>query len=133
MRINSRPGDHWNLIDRMKRAGINCKKSPWAGAYPALALIPDSWEEIEKGNWRYPEGCIFSRNVGWRNKKFILTNDNKGTGTLNKFAEVKGNPPNANPQFVDARRLNMNLKRTSPALKIKGFKAIPFDKIGPRG
>jgi len=131
-RINNNPGSHWNMLDWMKRVGIEYKKEPWASAYPALAWIPDSWEEIQKGNWRYPEGNVFSRNIGWRNGKFILTNDNKGTGTLNKFAEMKDNLPDTNPQFVDARRLNMNLRPGSPALKIKGFKRIPFDKIGPR-
>jgi hypothetical protein len=131
-RINNNPGSHWNMLDWMKRVGIEYRKEPWASAYPALARIPDSWEEIEKGKWRYPEGNVFSRNLGWGNGKFILTNDNKGTGTLNKFAEMKDNLPDTNPRFVDAAAMNMNLKRTSPALKIKGFKPIPFDKIGPR-
>ncbi|MCE5327220.1 MAG: right-handed parallel beta-helix repeat-containing protein [Planctomycetaceae bacterium] len=131
-RIIDETNSHWNLLRWMKGNGINHKTEPWASAYPKLARIPDSWEEIQKGRWRYPEGCVFSRNLGWDNKKFIHTENSGGDGTLKAFAQVKDNVENADPCFVDQSGGNVSLRDDSPAWKINGFQRIPVEKIGPQ-
>ncbi len=133
-RITNTPGDSWNLLERLSKEGIKYQQDPWAKAYPALATIPNSWAAISATGalWRYPQGCIFSRNIGYANKTWTAESNNGGTGTLNKFTEMKDNIADKDPLFTDEPKLDLSLKSTSPALKIPGFKPIPFDKIGPQ-
>ena len=46
-----------------------------------------------------------------------------------KGTEVRDNYTEGDPGFVDAAKLNYQLREDSPAYK-SGFKRIPFEKIG---
>ena len=129
-RITDAQNSHWNILLWMKHAGIHYKRPPWSTAYPRLAAIPNSFKDVCTGRWRYPEGNVISRNVGWRNGKFWLVEDNGGDGTLAACKEIKDNLENTDPRFVNQKTGNIALQANSPALKIKGFKPIPIEKIG---
>ena len=130
--INDTPGDSWNLLERLGYDGIHYQQPPWSDAYPKLAAIPDDWSAITAPGalWRYPEGCVFSRNLGWQNGQWTAESDEGGTGTFNKYAEIKDNIQDADPLFVDESRLDLRLKPGSPAESIPGFQPIPFENIG---
>jgi hypothetical protein len=133
-RVNNVPGDSWNLLERLAKEGIQYQQDPWAKAYPLLAKIPNSWATLSApgSTWLYPEGTVFSRNLGFKNTTWIVENNSGGTGTLNKFKEQKDNVEDQDPLFVDEGKLDLDLQPGSPALKIPGWKPIPFDNIGPR-
>jgi hypothetical protein len=130
--ITNTPGDSWNLLERLAADGIKYQQPPWSTAYPKLAAIPPSWAAISDPAqlWRYPQGCVFSRNIGFANGSWTKEENSGGTGTFDKFAEIKDNLPDKDPQFVDEAALNLALKPTSPALAIPGFQPIPFAQIG---
>ncbi|MFC1609634.1 right-handed parallel beta-helix repeat-containing protein [Myxococcota bacterium] len=131
-RITNTPGDSWNLLERLARDGIQYQAEPWASAYPELAAIPNDWATISdpSATWLYPEGCVFSRNIGFDNVQWIRESNYGGTGTLNKYAEIADNIEDQDPLFVDEANLDLTLLPNSPALAIPGFVAIPFDQIG---
>lgn len=109
---------------------LNYQSNPWSTRYPACAAIPNSWSVItaNDGNpWLYPQGTVFSRNIGFANTTWI----NTLAPTL-WFAEIKNNIANQDPLFVDEANLDLTLKANSPALAIPGFVPIPFKSIGLR-
>jgi hypothetical protein len=114
--------------DLLKKAeDMNYTEDPWKTAYPALAAIPDNWSQIAGSHWLYPEGDVFSRNIGWKND--LWTVESSGN-PLSFFAEQKDNIEDQDPQFVDEANLDLTLKSSSPALSIPGFQPIPFSQIG---
>lgn len=133
-RIDNTPGSSWNMLERLAKDGIEYQKTPWAAAYPSCAAIPNSWSALNAAGttWLYPEGTVFSRNIGWKNGKWATESNYGGTGTFNKFKEIKDNVEDQDPLFTDEAALNLKLKSGSPALTIPGFVDIPFEKIGPR-
>lgn len=98
----------------------------WSNAYPRCAAIPNRWSAITNGTWLFPEGTVFSRNVGYSNAAWAVNSDN----ALAHFAEIADNLTNSNPLFVDEASLNLALQSNSPAFSIPGFKPIPFSSIG---
>ncbi len=118
-------GSSWDLLQKIEDMGYT--QDPWKSAYPALAAIPDNWSQIAGSHWLYPEGSVFSRNIGWQNELWTV----EGSGSpLSHFAEQKDNVEDQDPQFVDEANLDLTLKSTSPALSIPGFQPIPFNQIG---
>jgi hypothetical protein len=130
--INNIPGDSWNLLERLAKDGIQYQQDPWASAYPKLAVIPNDWAQVSDPNqlWLYPQGCVFSRNLGFANTSFTTESNAGGTGTFNKYEAMADNVADQDPMFVDEAKLDLNLKPGSPALSIPGFVPIPFDQIG---
>jgi len=130
--INNVAGDSWNLLERLTYDGIQYQQAPWSAAYPKLALIPNDWAQISDPAqlWLYPQGCVFSRNVGFANTNFTTESNSGGTGTFDKYEAMQDNIADQDPLFVDEASLNMSLKPGSPALSIPGWQAIPFDKMG---
>ena len=109
---------------------LNYQSVLWSTRYPACAAIPNNWSTViaNDGNpWLYPQGTVFSRNIGFANTTWI----NNLAPTL-WFAEIKDNIANQDPQFVDEANLDLTLKATSPAFALPGFVAIPFKSIGLR-
>jgi hypothetical protein len=130
--ITATRGSEWNLLERLGLDGIRYQRDPWASAYPALAAIPNSPSRImdPKQLWRYPQGSVFSRNLGFANPKWVEQDDRGGTGTFDKFAQIADNIPDEDPLFADEAQLDLALLPGSPAFRIPGFQPIPFDRIG---
>lgn len=109
---------------------LNYQSEPWASRYPAAAAIPNDWAIItaNDGNpWLYPQGNVFSRNIGFANRAWITN-----TAATEWYQEVKDNLPDQDPLFVDEANLDLTLRSDSPALLLPGFKNIPFKSIGLR-
>jgi hypothetical protein len=126
-------GSDWDLLKKIQ--DMNFQSEPWASAYPALAAIPNDWSTIvAEEHWLYPEGCIFSRNIGWQLDEFIHESDWGGPlGVLSMYEDISNNIEDQDPLFKNEASLNMNLRSDSPAYGIPGFEAIPFREIGPQG
>ncbi len=109
---------------------LNYQAEPWASRYPAAAAIPNDWAVVTANNgnpWLYPQGTVFSRNIGFANTVWI--NDLTPTQW---FQEAKNNIQNEDPLFVNEAVLDLTLKSNSPALALPGFVPIPFKSIGLR-
>ena len=128
-----RDGSDWDLLKKIQ--DVNYQQEPWASTYPTLAVIPNDWNTItSEEHWLYPEGCVFSRNIGWQLGGWIEAGNWGGPkDTLSMYKEISNNIENQDPLFEDEANLNLSLKPNSPAYSIPGFQAIPFDKIGPQG
>ncbi|MBW2990900.1 right-handed parallel beta-helix repeat-containing protein [Candidatus Woesearchaeota archaeon] len=122
---------HNDLMYQINNLGIDYQSPPWSTAYPEFVPMPNDCSQLENSHWLYPEGNVFSRNLGWQSKYHWMYESNEGgTGTFNKYKEISGNIENQDPLFVDEANLNMNLRPNSPAYNIPGFEPIPFDEIG---
>lgn len=132
--INNTAGDSWNLLERLTRDGIKTKEPPWSTRWPELAAVPSDWATLTAAGteWLYPEDCVFSRNLGWQTPRFTTESNNGGTGTFNKFKEMKDNVADQDPLFEDEAKGDLRLKAGSPAYAIPGFQRIPFEEIGIR-
>ncbi|MCE1228359.1 MAG: right-handed parallel beta-helix repeat-containing protein [Firmicutes bacterium] len=109
---------------------LHYKLEPWASRYPNCAAIPNDWAVVTANNgnpWLYPQGCVFSRNFGYANDRWILD-----TAPMTWYREQKDNVANQDPLFVDESHLDLTLRSDSPALAIPGFQPIPFRSIGLR-
>jgi hypothetical protein len=118
----------YNLLDRLEAVGY--QKDPWKTRYPECAAIPDSWATLTAPGslWLYPQGTVFSRNIGFKNTTFTSETSN----ATSYFTEMKDNVADMDPKFADESKLDLSLLPGSPALAIPGFVPIPFDKIGIR-
>jgi len=135
-------GDWSPLLKKLMK--FNYQQEPWASRYPKCAAIPNDWAVLlSEGHWLRPEGCVFSRNLGWKNGAFTegeiesQVTDSQGNVTqtiraLDRYAEILNNVENQDPLFVDEAHGDLTLKPNSPALAIPGFQAIPFKQIGIR-
>ncbi|HOX07174.1 MAG TPA: right-handed parallel beta-helix repeat-containing protein [Planctomycetota bacterium] len=130
--INNTPGDSWNLRERLAADGVKYQEGVWAAAYPLLARIPNDWAKITAPGalWRAPQGCIFSRNLGFANGAFMGESRTKGEAVFDKYAEIAGNVENQDPLLANEAAGDLTLRPGSPALAIPGFAEIPFGKIG---
>lgn len=136
MTSNNITGDSWNLLQRLTYDGIHYQQEPWLSRYPLLAVIPSGYATMILGNWRRPEGCVFSCNAMWNNTGIYAEGSWGGTGGFSWYAERANNLNDTDPQFVDVANYNMNLKPTSPVNSMPCWQPIPFNSIGlltPRG
>ncbi len=138
--FNNGVPDSWNLLGRLHfnfssyewGAELAYQQEPWLSAYPALAAIPDDWDQVRDSHWQDPEGCIFSRNLIFDTEGFIGEGTWGGAGAISCYAEIQDNLQGRDPGFVDEANGDLNLRPDSPAFEIPGFQPIPFDEIGPR-
>lgn len=123
-------GSSWDMLKKLN--DMSYQKEPWKSAYPRLAVMPNDWSTLKDTSkkWLYPEGCIFSRNVGFANGHWTHESNYGGTGSLNKYKEVKDNIEDKDPHFVDEKNGDLSLASDSPANALPGFKPIPFHDIG---
>jgi hypothetical protein len=116
----------YDLISRLDAVGYLME--PWKSRYPECAAIPDSWDLISAPTalWLYPQGTVFSRNIGFANKAWVKETEM----ATHYFAEIKDDVPDQDPLFMNEATLDLTLGPESPALKIPGFQPIPFSSIG---
>jgi hypothetical protein len=97
------------------------KKGVWARRYPELVHVLDDEPAIPKGN-------VIRRNVIVRSSEMNLAPEVRRYGIIedNLFTDK-------DPGFVDAARMDLRLKpRAAVFRRLKGFRPIPFEKIGLR-
>ncbi len=113
----------WNL--RAKLEKFDYKRPPWSTSYPELVKIFDNGYKRAKD----PEGNIVKSNIGWKNRRWLEENSLGASGGF-KFFTFENNVKNQDPLFRDEKSLNLSLCDNSAAYNIKGFKKIPYEKIG---
>ncbi|PKN27564.1 MAG: hypothetical protein CVU65_02095 [Deltaproteobacteria bacterium HGW-Deltaproteobacteria-22] len=131
--------DDWNLLGRIQVVYETCwdgpdpiayRSAPWSDAYASLAVIPAQWSQVAGSHWLDPEGCVFARNVLWRNEAGLFDGNWGGTGALASYAQTTPNLEGVDPLFTDEAGLDLTLRAGSPAFDLEGFEAIPFGMIG---
>ena len=137
--LSSTPGSPYNMLEKLE--AVPWQGPLWSEEYPELARIPTTWDEINNPayTWRYPEGCVFSRNVcvdftgtSWNPEDCFQEWNYEGTGTFNKYEEMIDNIEinESDLLFVDEAGGDLSLDPASPAFMIPGFVDIPFHDIG---
>jgi hypothetical protein len=122
-RITDIPGDSWNLREKVQ--SLNFTQPPFSTAFPKLATLMD--EGYEKA--KEPVGCEITNNIGFNNKVWLEKNCSGACGGFD-FYHFEGNLESSDPMFVDETDLLKGVSKKSPVYSMKGFKEIPFDKIG---
>lgn len=102
------------MIPRLK--SVPYRQPPWSRRYPKLVGILADDPAVPKGN-------IVRRNISYRSRWSDINKQ------ASPYVTVEHNLLDQDPHFVDAAKLNFQLKPDSPAYRI-GFQRIPFDKIG---
>ncbi|MCX6901275.1 MAG: right-handed parallel beta-helix repeat-containing protein [Verrucomicrobia bacterium] len=97
-------------------SGIRFTEPPYGTRYPKLNGILDN-------NPASPTGSLVARNVCWGGKWDGMEKKAK------PFITLQDNLLDADPRFVNAAKLNFQLRGDSPAFKL-GFKRFPIEKIG---
>jgi parallel beta-helix repeat protein len=110
-------GETNTLFDRMK--DVKGDQPPYTDRYPELKTLLNDQPALAKGN-----KVVRNINVGTNWLDLI-----DGLTEQTPYLEIKDNFTEGDPGFVDAAKLNFNLKPDSPAFAL-GFKAIPMEKIG---
>ena len=126
--VNTDSEDNLNLLWKIEH--FNYQQDPWASAYPALAAIPDDWNQITNTYWLQPEGNTFSRNVSVCSIGQIHTHNYWGPPLLEHFADTSNNLVVSDVEFTDPDAGDYSLTATSSAFTIPGFEDIPFSQIG---
>ena len=103
------------LPTRLK--AVPYQQPPWSERYPQLVNILDDQPGAPKGN-------VVVRNISIGGK---WANIEKAAEPLVK---LENNLVDKDPLFVDAARMDFQLREDSPAFAL-GFKRIPIEKIGP--
>ena len=96
--------------------GIRFTEPPYSTRYPKLPGILDN-------DPASPTGSLVARNVCWGGKWDGMEKKAK------PFITLQDNLLDQDPRFVNAAKLNFQLRNDSPAFKL-GFKRFPIEKIG---
>ncbi|MFA6563212.1 MAG: right-handed parallel beta-helix repeat-containing protein [Verrucomicrobiia bacterium] len=96
--------------------GIRFAEPPYSTRYPKLIGILDN-------DPASPTGSLVARNVCWGGKWDGMDKRAK------PFITLQDNLLDQDPRFVNAAKLNFQLRNDSPAFKL-GFKKFPIEKIG---
>lgn len=107
---------------------VGYRSAPWARAYPALAAIPPppNSQVTQDSHWAEPEGNVFSRNLGRRNRRWIEGEEL----VASHFSEFADNIPDGDPRWVREVDPKRGVRRGSALESIPSWRAIPFDRIG---
>jgi hypothetical protein len=96
--------------------GIRFTEPPYSTRYPKLIGILDN-------DPASPTGSLVARNVCWGGKWDGMEKKAK------PFITLQDNLLDTDPRFVNAAKLNFQLRNDSPAFKL-GFKRFPIEKVG---
>lgn len=109
-------GGGWGMYKKLEK--YKHDKPPYSERYPKLAGILDSDPPAPMGN-------VVRNNVSWGGRWMDLQ------GVKKELVVIENNMVGTEPSFVDAEKMNFALKEDSAVYsKLKGFKKIPFEKIG---
>lgn len=110
--------DEWvkEMNEKQTHQGIEFLKPPYIERYPALATLAT-------GDPYAPEGNVIVRNIHWGGQWAGI--EPKALPML----KMENNLLDQDPRFVNAKRLNFQLRPDSPAWAL-GFERIPIEKIG---
>jgi len=92
------------------------QQPPWSTAYAKLVGILQDEPAAPKGN-------VIARNIQWGGRWADIE------GRAQPYLTLQDNLLGEDPSFVDAQRLNFQLRDGSPAYKL-GFQRIPMEDIG---
>jgi len=120
------PGATGNWLEQAEE--FNYRNPPWSTTYPELAAIDNTCAAFEAA--ANPEGCTFSRNVGYNNVQWMVDGGWGGYGAYDYFDSIEYNDPNVAPLFVDEPNMVMALRDDSPAYNIPGFQRIEWERMG---
>ena len=122
--INNTPGDGQNQLENIN--DFSYDQDPWATAYPALAAIPNDYDQMVAANYREPGGCTFSNNLIYNNTVDYVENSFLGEGATPfawwATAPADGGNSEADPLFVDVANDDYRVYDDSPAIAL-GFDA----------
>lgn len=102
---------------RRSLAAMPYQTPPWSQRYPELPKILDDEPAAPKGN-------VIQRNVCWGGKWDGMQ------AKARPYVALRDNLVDEDPHFVDAAKLNFQLRDDSPAYRKIGFQRIPVEKIG---
>ncbi len=125
---NNIPGNPGNKLERIQ--AMLYQSAPWSVRYPALARMPNDYATLINPalTWLYPEGSIFSSNLGSQIADAAwMTDDGR---SLSHYAARQDNVLTAASPFVDGTGADPTL--TAAVLATPGLSAIPTDQIGIR-
>ena len=109
-------GGGWGIYKRLET--VKHDKPPYSKHYPKLAGILDDQPPVPKGN-------VVRNNISWQGRWMDLQ------GVKKELVVIEDNLVGTDPGFVDAENMNFALKDDSVVYsRIKGFKRVPFEKIG---
>ena len=104
------------LEEKRIHLGIPLLDPPYITRYPELATV-------ETGDPYAPEGNIVARNVSWGGKWDGVQ------AQARPYVTFEDNLIDVDPLFVNPKKLDFRLKKSSPAWDI-GFQPIPIETIG---
>ncbi len=107
-------GGGWHMYDKLEAVKYN--QPPYSTRYPELAGILENDPAVPRGN-------IVARNISTGGRWLDLQ------GVKEEWVNFEKNLIDRDPGFVNAGRMNFQLKDDSPAYEL-GFKKIPFEEIG---
>ncbi len=125
---NNIAGSPANKLERIQ--AMLYQSAPWSVRYPALARMPNDYATLVDPalTWLYPEGSIFSGNLGFEiGTATWMTDDGR---SLSHYAALADNVLTVVSPFVDGAGADPRL--TAAVLATPGFSAIPTDQIGIR-
>ncbi len=110
--------DSWIREGREKGtlSGIRFREPPYSDRYPPLVPILDEDPAAPRGN-------VVARNICWGGRWDEIE------AKARPLVKFENNLLDTDPLFVDAAKLNFQLREDSPAWKL-GFQRIPVEEIG---
>lgn len=125
---NDIPGDPANKLARIQ--AMHYQMPPWSVRYPALARMPNDHSTLDDPalTWLYPEGSVFSSNVGFEVADSTWMTDDRRS--LSHYAARTDNALLAVSPFSDSTGKSLAL--TPAVLTTPGFAGIPVEQIGIR-
>jgi hypothetical protein len=131
VRITNNGGDSWNLLAGLQSNGIAYQQWPWSNQYPAAAALPNSWNQLQQGQWRDPQNSVFSSNAGWSNFAWAVAGNYAGTPVFGSYASMSNNNESISPLFGAGAALDRSQRAGSLTAPVSGFAPVAFSAIGP--